>query len=84
MIRHRLTLGLIKRLHQAPMTTAEIASHFNISKRLAQLMVKDLKEDQVLVKIGTRYALDHESGFIWLFKGMDETQAKPCEGCPGL
>lgn len=84
MIRHRLTLGLIRKLHQVPMTTAEIASHFGISKRLAQLMVRDLKEDQVLVKIGTRYALDHESGFLWLFKGIEEEQAKPSEGCPGL
>ena len=84
MIRHRLTLGLIRKLHQIPMTTAEIASHFGISKRLAQLMVRDLKEDQVLVKIGTKYALDHESGFLWLFKGIEEEQVKPCEGCPGL
>lgn len=66
------------------MTTAEIASHFGISKRLAQYMIRDLKEDQVLVKVGTRYALDHESGFLWLFKAIEEEQTEPCEGCPGL
>jgi predicted transcriptional regulator len=84
MIRHKLTLALIYKLHQCAMTTKEISNHFGISLRLAQMMIRDLREDQILVKIGTRYALDHESGFIWLFKDLEEQTAKPCEGCPGL
>jgi predicted transcriptional regulator len=84
MTRHKLTLGLIYKLHQEAMSTAEISAHFKISLRLAQMMIKDLREDQIIVKVGTKYALDHESGFIWLFRDFEEQAEKPCEGCPGL
>ena len=87
-MRHNLKLRLIYLLANEPMSTAQIAESLGIARRTAQKMIRDFQTSSdietniTLVKVGTKYAVDMETGWPWLMgavKGHEpaEQEAQP-------